>query len=249
MRLLFDIGNTRVKWACLSDGELLPGGEFVHRNAAAGEIAAAVAALPAGATAAAGVNVGGGAVADAVAEALQRSQGIAIHWQRTAAGWRGLRNGYADPGQLGVDRWAAMAAAWHGSDRDVCLVDAGTAVTIDLVRRDGSHLGGVILPGLGLMQSSLIGETADIGGFAAGAAGPGDPDWFGRSTREAVSRGAVFSLVAAIRAAVAAFPGGADPRLVLTGGDAARLAPRLGNSAELRPLLVLEGLALLSGDA
>ncbi len=248
MKLLLDIGNTRIKWAGLHAGRLDAGGEIVHRGVPAAMLADAIAALPAAASAA-GVNVGGPAVAAAVAAGLQRTHGIAIDWVKTTPAWRGLRNGYADPGQLGTDRWAAVVAAWHAAPGDLCVVDAGTAVTVDLVRADGRHLGGIIVPGLALMEASLGGETADIAGFAAGPAGPGDPAWFGRSTREAVRRGALFSLAATVRAAVASFPGGAVPRLVLTGGDAERLATLPGMAHDRRPQLVLEGVALLAADA
>ena len=60
----------------------------------------------------------------------------------------GLRNGYRDPAQLGVDRWLAMCAAWQQFPGSLCVVDAGTAVTIDVVAADGAHSGGLILPGV-----------------------------------------------------------------------------------------------------
>ena len=67
----------------------------------------------------------------------------------------GVRNGYAKPAQLGSDRWAALIAAWHLVQRKCLVVDSGTATTIDTLSGQGEFVGGLILPGVELMQRSL----------------------------------------------------------------------------------------------
>jgi len=252
MKLLLDIGNTRIKWAWQADSGLENPGECVHRGVTAEAACAALGNFSQPPTAAVALNVAGAELEIAVAERLSDAYGVILHRVQTGAEWGAVKNGYSDYGQLGADRWAAIVGAWEQGDDDVVVVDAGTAVTIDLLRADGQHLGGVILAGLRLSEVALGGETADIADFAARQPGPGDADWYGRSTVEAVRRGAAFSLCAAIDRAVKRFPRGAadadrPPRLLLTGGDAEMLLPGLRTPAELRPQLVLEGLAKLAG--
>ncbi|MFT4649885.1 MAG: type III pantothenate kinase [Flavobacteriales bacterium] len=64
----------------------------------------------------------------------------------TTAG--GVHNGYTDPDMLGVDRWLALLGANDLSvSVDKLIIDAGSAITVDLLTKDGHHLGGAILPG------------------------------------------------------------------------------------------------------
>ena len=59
----------------------------------------------------------------------------------------GLTNGYQQPNRLGADRWMAMLGAAAMTTADCIVIDAGSAITVDLLRADGHHLGGAILPG------------------------------------------------------------------------------------------------------
>ncbi len=254
MKLLLDIGNTRIKWALLANGSLVHPGECVHRGVTAEEACALLGKLPQPPTEAVAVNVAGAELEIAVAERLSDAYGVILHRVQASASWGVIKNGYTEYEQLGADRWAAIVGAWglNQADEDLVVVDAGTAVTIDLLRADGQHLGGVILAGMQMAESALGGETADITNLSGRQPGPGDEGWYGRSTAEAVSRGASFSLCAAIDRAVKSFPGrhpdaGQLPHLIMTGGDAPLLQSGLRTPAELRPQLVLEGLAKLAG--
>lgn len=73
-----------------------------------------------------------------------------------------VRNGYREPKRLGVDRWLGMLAAYQLSGGACVVVSCGTAITVDLVARDGEHLGGFIAPGLNLMLDSLTSRTRQI---------------------------------------------------------------------------------------
>lgn len=80
-----------------------------------------------------------------------------------------LKNAYHDPGQLGADRFVAMFAAYqHGMEnekdqKNMIVVDCGTAVTIDAIAANGQHLGGLILPGQDLCNKSLLEATRQLG--------------------------------------------------------------------------------------
>jgi len=166
MKLLIDVGNSRVKWAFGTAAGFVALGETPHNEAedlcalldaayAPGEIRVA--------------NVAGAEAAVRVAARLQEHFGVAPVFARSAACGAGVRNGYADPSQLGVDRWLAICAAFARYRAPVCVVDAGTATTIDVVSGSGEHQGGLILPGITLMQSALLGSTGDLARLASGS--------------------------------------------------------------------------------
>ena len=160
----------------------------------------------------------------------------------------GVTNGYDSADALGVDRWSAIVAAWNWRRGPVCVIDAGTALTIDLVAEQGQHLGGIIVPGLHLMRAALDRDTSDIGGFVRDHDGANNAaGWLGRDTRSAVDQGVVFMLRATIDKAVAEMAAaGVAADVLITGGDAEILAPLLAAATEHRPLLVLEGLRYLT---
>lgn len=158
----------------------------------------------------------------------------------------GLSNGYRDPASLGVDRWLAMLAAWHARREACCVADCGSAVTIDAIDADGRHLGGLIIPGMRLMHDALrrgtaIPETSLVAGES----------FFGRDTAGAVASGIAQAIAGAIERAVAAASavGRQRPRLMVTGGDGPAIAEALSATCEIRPALVLEGLALVAQES
>jgi type III pantothenate kinase len=170
---------------------------------------------------------------------------VPLRVARTEANGSGVVNGYAEPAQMGVDRWLAMVAAWARHGSAVCIADAGTALTVDLVGADGRHAGGLILPGLALMRRALLDQT---GGIAVSAdmksAHDSEAGALGRDTASCIREAARRASACVVESCVKALPGMAVPRLVVTGGDAAALIAALGGRAEHRPCLVLEGLAL-----
>lgn len=253
MNLLFDIGNTRIKWACDTGSELVRPGERVHRGLTPEQAVAFVADFePAGEIAAVwAVNVAGLDLEKALTQALSDHFDLPLQVAKTTQSCGAVINGYTSIEQLGVDRWAAIVGAWEHFGTSVCVVDVGTAVTIDMVAANGQHRGGIILPGLALMAGSLNRDTSDIEGFASNSQGAvSTGDWFGRDTLSAVQRGALFALRAAISQAVeqTAQQEGDAPLVVLTGGDAEALLPMADHAVELMPALVLEGLRYLAAE-
>ena len=152
-----------------------------------------------------------------------------------------LRNETLQPDRVGADRLLGALAAYRRVGAPCVVVDAGTAITVNAVRSDGAFLGGAIFPGLAMMARALAEGTALLPTVAPAA----DVPLVGKSTEQAIAvgirrgaAGAVAGLIAAARQTV-----GPGARVVLTGGDAERLAEFLPPDCRLTfPNLVLEGL-------
>jgi type III pantothenate kinase len=188
-------------------------------------------------------NVGGEQVAGAVERACRSHWGCEPRFAQTAPSACGVTVAYEHPERLGVDRWLALIAAHRLCDGPVLVIDAGTAVTFDLLLGDGSHLGGLILPGMEMMRSVLLSGTHIPRVEPEELAEP----WAG-DTGTAVAAGSIqasAALAERLHNRLAQLSG-AQPECLLTGGDAQRLAPALRLGVTHRPDLVLQGLALLA---
>jgi len=241
MRLLLDLGNTRLKWALqgpspawLAHGVLQWGEDLATLPGAAW------AGFPRS-TQVVGASVVDDAREQRVAVVVRQTFGRAPEWLRTPASACGVRNAYAEPQRLGVDRFLAMVAA-HAAGRAPCvLASAGTALALDALAEDGRHLGGLIAPGVQLMQRSLLDATAQVRPQR-----PGDILELADNTADAVTSGswqAAAALVERFHAHMRPRLGGA-PALILDGGDAPRLAPLLSLPVQMASDSVLRGLAL-----
>jgi type III pantothenate kinase len=104
-------------------------------------------------------NVGGDGARSGLSD-LFAHWGVQPQWAVASAYQCGVRNYYADPTQLGSDRWASLIAAWRIQRQGCIVVSAGTAMTVDALSDTGEFLGGIIVPGLQLMQNALIRGTA-----------------------------------------------------------------------------------------
>jgi type III pantothenate kinase len=249
MTLLVDIGNTRVKWARLGpDGVLGAQSAAVHAGWSAREWQDALFGdAPPGRVLAA--SVAGDSVDACLIAAAQRAGIACVQFVASSREAAGVRNGYADPSLLGVDRWVAAIGAF-AHVRGACVVaDVGTAATIDVVSADGRHLGGYIVPGPELMVASLLSSTSDLGERHVASGGSIAEAGFADNTRDAIERGCRLAVAALVDRCVmdAAEAVGPGPRLLVTGGAAAAVLPHLGSPAEHLPDLVLRGLAVLAG--
>ena len=154
-----------------------------------------------------------------------------------------LRNAYATPHTLGADRLAAaVGAAGLRPGRATLIVDAGTALKIDLVTADGTYHGGSIGPGLGMRLRALHRFTGRLPLLPLPAPDATIP-LVGDSTTESLLSGVVNGAVAEISGFLTqyqlAYP---EIGVLLTGGDAAFLAARLPARIFVVPELVLLGL-------
>jgi type III pantothenate kinase len=245
MKLLIDMGNTCIKWATLADGNFTATGECVHRTrgtASAMQFLSQIHTEPEQVLAA---NVAGKELGDALGKIVRERWKISVDFASTQAESGAVRNGYDDYRQMGVDRWLAILATQERYDRAACIVDAGTAVTIDQMDASGQHLGGIIVPGLDLMRRALDSETGDIERLAglADNAPVADRQVYGRSTAEAINGGALSAICGLIEYCMEQLnERDGDTVLVMTGGDAERIIPQLQVAVDHRPKLVLEGL-------
>lgn len=231
---LFDLGNTRLKFAPLqADGRVGQVQAINHVDATA----AFIDALPEGDLAVL-ASVGPQAMHAELMLALVERFGR-IELARTQSTFAGLRIAYARPSRLGVDRWLALLAVHARGQGAALLVGVGTALTVDLVDGDGHHHGGLIAPSPELMREALHARIRQLP--AAG----GDVVDFADNTEDALaggSMGAALGLVERSQASAAQRLGRA-PALLLHGGGATALAAQLP-SARLCEGLVLDGLAV-----
>lgn len=238
MRLLIDAGNTRIKWALTDGDEWLRSGTLSVEHA--GELAHQFAGLE-GIQQVWASNVAGGEVAHHIRAASTGRLSIPPHFIVACATQCGVRNGYSDPSQLGSDRWAALIAAWHLVQGPCLVVNSGTATTVDTLSVTGEFIGGLIVPGVDLMQYSLSNATAQLEPGTAGFHA------FPKSTADALFSGAVQASCGAIERQYALFGAGGMP-VVLSGGASATLQDHLNLPLRLVDNLVLQGLLLIAQE-
>ena len=270
--LELDIGNSRIKW------RLLPAGGAA---AAAGGAAESASDLQRqlvdcpvvkerdkeGVLLARACSVQGEEATAAIAQVVRRCVGQSLQLAQVSRCCAGVSNQYADLRRLGPDRWLAMLAGFNeaaGSHQagGCVVVDAGTALTVDVVDATGLHRGGYIVPGQALMQYSLVANTGirlsdgEAGGASTADTREAADAPLGISTDGAVRGGCLAAALALIERVVLSSPmpqTGEQPlSLFITGGDGPLLqqgliaAGRLSDTCQIRlaPDLVLDGLAL-----
>ena len=143
------------------------------------------------------------------------------------------------PAKVGPDRLAAAAGVVACGDAEAIIVDAGTAITVDVLSTRG-FLGGAIVPGEGLMRRSLHEGTAVLPLVPAGEAGAPP----GRDTKAAIAAGAHWGAIGAVRELVrrSRHAVSRKARVYVTGGGGAAIAAGLGAEARHEPDLVFLGL-------
>jgi type III pantothenate kinase len=248
MLLLIDAGNTRIKWALAEEGPAsvpqgawfasgsMPHDRWTGASQAWRQHDIRIALI---------CNVAGAAVEAAIAEELRALPGLRMAWFRSSAHAGGVRNTYRDPLQLGADRMAAAIGAVALYPRQPLIIaTCGTATTVDAVSPDAAFLGGMILPGLGLMASSLARGTAQLPLVEEHRLQLRE---FSDNTDDAIVSGCIAAQTGAIERAVAAMEREHGPsRCIMSGGAASIVAPHLHCSHEVVENLVLIGLRVVA---
>lgn len=258
MNLLIDIGNTNLRWVSQEGIDLGEPESVRHSGGVPPDLIAAweSLAVPCRVLVA---NVGGEPVAAAVGRVVRALWGLQVEPVAVRRSHLGLQVAYPDPSRLGVDRWLAMLGALGLGDSGTLIVDAGTAVTYDLLLPGGEHLGGLILPGIEMMRVALLQGTRIPPSGPGPIPGISAVEPWATDTAPAVVSGALQALGAladrlydrlVLRCSPLAglSPESRGPALLLTGGDAERLAPAIGRSLQVVPDLVLRGLARLAAE-
>lgn len=234
--LQLDVGNSSAKWRLVRDDRVVLRGEF--RSTDAGALAAMLRCserldhiwIS---------SVASPSAEQELASVLRGRWGVEPWFARAQARTGDLRNSYADPKRMGVDRWLAMLAARNRERGRFCVVDAGSALTIDFVGADGGHEGGYIIPGSALMERALLLDTDRVR-FDEAAEYSLSP---GRSTAEAVRHGIALAQAGAV--VMALQQAGTEPVALLYCGGAGELLMQLvGRGGVWVPDLVFEGLTL-----
>lgn len=237
--LLIDAGNTRIKWALADGAAWLRSG--ILSAGQAGELSQQFAGLD-GTRQAWVSNVAGEKVAQQICTACTALP-VQPRFVVAREAQCGVRNGYSDHSQLGSDRWAALIAAWHLVGGACLVVNSGTATTIDALSPEGEFVGGLILPGVDLMQRSLRDATARLQAAQTGEYAP-----FPLNTADALYSGALQASCGAIERQHALLRDSGAP-VVLSGGAAAVLRDRLNVPLRIVDNLVLQGLWLIAREA
>ncbi|HET7757731.1 MAG TPA: type III pantothenate kinase, partial [Steroidobacteraceae bacterium] len=185
--LLVDIGNTRIKWARLAGVRPARGRAAVHSGWGPADYARRLFGGVRNCGRVLVSSVAGERVNRSLAAAARRA-GATCEFVRVPRHAGGVSVGYAEPWRLGVDRFVALVGA-HAlfPAEPLCVVGAGTALTVDLLGPDGRHRGGVIVPAPALMVETLLARTHGIRRRARGGALRGT-GLFARSTRDAILR-------------------------------------------------------------
>ncbi len=241
--LLLDIGNSRIKWGFWREGGVSGTGV-----AAAGECS------PDGLIAAWGEtlervvasNVRGAAFAATLTACTRNTWNLQPEFITPSRRGFGVTNSYRDAEKLGADRWAALIAAHRLHPGAACIVDCGTAITLDTLDAEGKHLGGLILPGLTTMRKALGSQTAALPMALEQQILELTP--LTQDTRQAITQGTLYATVAAIERARADLSSlFAIQSWLITGGDAGQFIPLLSVTFRHEPDLVLQGLAIIAG--
>ena len=245
--LAIDIGNTRLKWAQYATPQ--PGAALLHHGAVFLETIDRLAdnewkALPPPSSML-GCVVAGEGVKRRVEEQLEIWD-IESRWVVSARQACGVVNSYDYPGRLGVDRWVALIGARHrvlasGGARPALVVMVGTAVTVDAMDAGGRFLGGLILPGFGLMLRALEMGTAGL------KAPTGEVVDFPTNTSDALMSGGADAMAGAIERMHRKLLRltGMEPALIMSGGAAVKLAPITDLAFETVDTLIFDGLLQL----
>lgn len=242
--LALDVGNTRLKWALYDAPRtgarlLAHGAQFLENieTLAEGDWRE----LPAPRWVI-GCVVAGDAVKRRVHEQLELWD-VQPQWVVSSSAEAGLRNGYDHPARLGSDRWVAMIGARQrllsqGPARPCVVVMVGTAVTVEAVDAQGQFLGGIILPGHGIMLRALESGTAGL------HVPTGEVRNFPTNTSDALTSGGTFAIAGAVQRMADNLRQhcGADPVIYMTGGAGWKMAPSMSVPVELVDSLIFDGL-------
>lgn len=239
--LLIDIGNSCVKWASLEASTLTKSDRFARSktgikaslNKAFKQLNSIESVLVS--------NVAGEKIAKQLTEWTEQQWHITPTYIESEQKRFGITNGYCTPEQLGVDRWLNLLAISQGRPQAHCIIDCGTAITIDILNASGEHQGGLILPGLKLMREALVAGTDGL----TEAEQDSNYSLLATNTFSAIQAGTLYSISASLQQIIADMRQSfKDIRFTVTGGDGETIMSVLGDETiRYDPDLVLKGLS------
>lgn len=242
--LALDVGNTRLKWAhyaapVVGSPVLAHGAVFLENIDKLADEEWCNLPTPSHIL---GCIVAGDAVKRRVEEQMEHWD-VQPRWVVSSAQEAGVTNGYDHPARLGADRWVAMIGARHrllgrGIHKPCVVVMVGTAVTVEAIDASGKFLGGIILPGHGIMLRALESGTAGL------HVPTGEVKDFPTNTSDALTSGGTFAIAGAVQRMVENTTRycGEAPECIMTGGAGWKMAPSMSVNVELVEGLIFDGL-------
>ena len=238
MNLLVDIGNSRLKWAVMQDGALVTGRALVNLQITRHALVETWKMQTSPERLAVACVSRASLLELVLAVAVELWPTIEIIHVKSEAHAFGVYNAYQQPEKLGVDRWLALVAVRNHYQLPACIVDCGTAITVDLIDTDGKHQGGLISPGLTLMKKSLAEGTEALQFYERNFIfGPAN------FTEAAIYSGTLAAAAGLIEHVLSKQSNAMQ--LILTGGDAEIIATQLSIKPIIDIDLVLRGLAII----
>jgi type III pantothenate kinase len=258
MRLWIDIGNTCLKWQVCHGDELVSSGRIKHQGNMLSATKRLKNALESTVPNLKLEFVGLASVLNASAmtdfqASFAKIFAMQLSLAKVQRSLKGVTCAYQEINKLGIDRWLAIVAAFSQRQQAACVIDCGSAITIDMVNNAGEHLGGFILPGLNMSIQALLGQTHSVRFDELLL--PSSVS-LGRDTRSGVQNGVLFQAQSSLKEAWELFSSlvgresedglafKSSESLFLTGGDAERVAKGLSLDCNRQDDLVIQGLKL-----
>jgi type III pantothenate kinase len=239
MYLLIDVGNTRIKWILVENSY----DEAVVQYGSIEKLAKALVAIDRAETK---ILLSAVNQIENLQQLLRANGFDKIIVAKSQASEAGIVNSYEQPERMGVDRWLAMIASYQlqslGDDKQgMIVVDAGSALTIDVLNQEGVHQGGYIVPGLKMAETALFSNTEQVKRYDESV--PTGNQYsalnkLGNNTVQCVEYGVINQHVALIEQVTRQYP---EYKIMITGGDGDLLASFFP-AATVDENLVLKGL-------
>ncbi len=238
MMLLVDMGNSAIKWATFEQKRLSPQQRMLYQSNNLKNLMTQ-AWLKLNVQEIWVSNVAGPQKAEILTHWVKTHWGLQPTFVKTACYDCGVKNGYDNPKQLGVDRWLALIGARQLEKGGLCVVDCGTAITLDVLFANGHHQGGLIMPGVTSMQNALYCSTYAL------APHPqcNKQQFLACDTQTGITKGTLYAVTGLVEYVINTLEKqGYLLKLILTGGSVPTFAPLLQRSYRHVPDIVLQGL-------
>lgn len=237
MNVVIDVGNTRMKFAIFENGEIM------YRGSGYSELIKWLSMNEDSLKESNLLVSGSGNIYSKGLNQVREKFARTVDYTRANKLKIPLCMEYETPSTLGVDRVAdAVAAVKLFPGRNILIIDAGTAITIDYVSADGCFLGGNISPGVEMRYKALHDYTARLP-LISGSEMPDIP--YGKNTHDAIHSGVVLGVIHEVQGYIDDFlekwPHGV---VILTGGD-----EELLNSCKSHRIVLIPTLQIIGLDA
>lgn len=241
--LVIGVGNSRLHVAAFAGGELKRVRHLAHAQRAdwpslLADVWAEVG--DAGTAEVAGCCVVPGLLAP-VGDAVKAATGQDVQWVGTDIELP-IPVTTKEPKKTGVDRVLVTAAAYEQLGKACVVVDAGTALTVNLCNNEGALVGGAIAPGAATMLESMSSRAAQL----PDATFVAPETEYGVDTIDAMRHGVVGALRGLVQSMAERWAEkmGTWPEVIATGGDAAAIFDGWEVVHAISPDLLMYGIAL-----